>query len=695
LKQINYSKIDFIPRGLAKFELKPQGVVVLGLAVVFIACFSLNEYFSAPLPAQAYAVALAGIFFAAVLATQFKSLQGPVRSRGERRQETEVAVAEPIAAPEPDALFRAAFDHAAGMALVGTDGRWLTVNQSLCQTLGYAESELRLGSFQDVIFPDDVGSFQTQVRKLLDGKISSYQVEQRYVHKRGHVVWGLLNMSMVRTVENTPAYLVFQIQDITDRKQTEERLVHDVFHDALTGLPNRALFMDRLKRAAERARRRKDNSFAVMFLDLDQFKLINDSLGHMFGDQLLIEVARRLTAALRTTDTVARIGGDEFTILLEDLNSQDESLRIVERLQADLSRPFKLGNKEVPVTASIGIAPHRTDYKQIDEIVHDADAAMYQAKTAGKARYVLHVEDVVAPPSKMHQIEAEIALAVDRNQLSLHYQPIVSLENGSLLGFEALARWQHPQKGMISPVDFIPVAEANGSIVEIGLWVLREACWQLRRWLDECPAGRTLTMSVNLSARQFMQPDLIDQIINILQETNLDPTLLKLEITESVVIENIGSACGTLQQLRALGIELSIDDFGTGYSSLSYLHRLPFNTLKIDRSFVTSMVESDDHAEIVRTVVTLAQKLGMKIIAEGVETMEQLVQLRRLNCEAGQGFLFSKPVDADTAGELASADSHWQTTMVCAQAGSRPQAVDAMSQPRIPRQQRSTLLRAV
>lgn len=560
-------------------------------------------------------------------------------------------------------LFRRVFDQAAGMALVAPSGRWLTVNRSLCAALGYSEEELLEKSFSDIAHPDDAGATLVQIQKLLEGQISSHQAEQRFTHKLGHLVWMLLSISLVPDSNGNPLHLVLQFQDITDRKMEEERLVHDVFHDALTGLPNRALFMDRLSLAIERARRRKDQVFAVLFLDLDGFKAINDSLGHIMGDQLLIQVSRRLTACLRTTDTIARLAGDEFTILLEDLTDERESLRIVERLQKELERPCKLGTDDIPVTTSIGVTLSSPSYERAEEMLRDADMAMYRAKSAGKARYQLFDTEQHVPALDVANLGKDLEIAVEKEQLFLHYQPIVSLETGRLQAFEALVRWRHPQRGLISPTDFIPIAEETGSIIQIGNWVLREACLQVKRWQEKFPLYTSLAVTVNLSGKQFMQADLTDQVIEILQHARLDPRSLKLEITESVVMENIGTATVLLQQLRALGIELGVDDFGTGYSSLSYLHRLPINSLKIDKSFVKGMVEKREHAEIVKTILTLARSLGIRVVAEGVETLEQLTELRRLQCDAGQGFLFAKPADAETAETLLAFKNQWQTTI--------------------------------
>src|ERR1044072_402409 len=578
------------------------------------------------------------------------------------RQIAPRATAPTTVTPVEDQLFRHVFQQAAGMALATPDGRCLRVNAALCATLGYSENELRERPLADFVHPDDAGPTLVQIEKLLGGSVSSCQIEQRFTHKLGHDLWMLVNICVICDSAGERSHIVFQFQDISARKTEEERLIHNVFHDALTGLPNRALFMDRLKLATERARRRKDLGFAVLCLDLDGFKTINDSLGHIMGDQLLIQVSRRLNACLRTTDTVARLGGGEVTFLLEDLSDEREAVRIVERLQKEFAQPFKLGASDIQVTASIGVAANTAAHERAEDMLRDADTAMYRAKSAGKACYQL-VHRERRTPLDVANLGADLDHAVENGALELHYQPIVSLETGKLTAFEALIRWRHPQRGLTLPTDFIPLAEERGSILNIGTWAIREACLQLKRWQDRFSLHTSLAITVNLSSKQFVQADLIYQVIEILQDTGVDPRSLKLETTEGVVMEKIGTAMVVLQQLRALGIDLGVDDFGTGYSSLSSLHRLPISSLKIDKSFVTGMVEKREHAEIVKTILTLARSLGIRVVAEGVETLEQLVELRRLKCDQGQGFFFSKPAEVETAETLLAFKNQWQTTI--------------------------------
>ncbi|MDT5268997.1 MAG: hypothetical protein QOH49_1183 [Acidobacteriota bacterium] len=572
---------------------------------------------------------------------------------------------------ESEERFRSAFDNATiGMGVVALDGRWLQVNWSLCEIVGYGERELLASEVRRVTHREDLVTLEEQMQRFTAGTISSYQAELRFCHKSGKEVWAHLGMSLVRDGDAQPLHLIFQIQDITDRKRAESQLLHDAFHDALTGLPNRALFMDHVKMAIQRSRRSGDRLFAALFLDLDRFKIINDSLGHMVGDQLLVGIAHRLEACLRPGDTVARLGGDEFTILLEDLASTEDAIDVARRVQEAVTQPFNIGGHEVFTTASIGIALSNTGYERAEDLLRDADTAMYRAKMEGKKRHVVFDKAMHDRAMEILQLETDLRRAITRKEFFLNYQPIVDLETGRVASFEALVRWRHPERGLVMPGDFVPVAEETGLIVPLGLWVLNEACRQMREWQRQGVTDSSVTMSVNLSGRQFSQADLIEQISSALREAGLKAVNLKLEITESMVMENFDTAIDMLTQLRILGVGLSIDDFGTGYSSLSYLHRFPIDTLKIDRSFVTQMTDNSENAEIVRTIVTLARSLDMEVVAEGVETADQLRQLSDLGCDYGQGYLFSRPVGAGQAAELLTDEQFSRLTSFRAEAES-------------------------
>jgi diguanylate cyclase (GGDEF)-like protein len=450
-------------------------------------------------------------------------------------------------------------------------------------------------------------------------------------------------------VEELNRHIAEQKRISEELEQSKNHFRHAAFHDALTDLPNRALLTENLKLEIERARQQADCQFAVLFLDLDRFKIVNDSLGHSIGNQLLIAIARRLEGCVRETDTVARLGGDEFAMLVTGISHLSEATEMAERVQAKLQTPFNLSGHEVFTTASIGIALSAIGYEHPENVLRDADTAMYRAKAQGKACYEIFDEGMHSRAVYLLQLETDLRRALEKEEFLLYYQPIVSLENGELAGFEALVRWQHPERELISPVEFIGMAEEHGFILPLGRWVLEEACRQLVQWESQFPNNSSLFMSVNLSARQMTQTTLVDQIKQVLERTNLDPRRLKLEITESAVMENAEMAVTVLKQLKALGVQLSVDDFGTGYSSLSYLHRFPLDTLKIDRSFVSRIGDADENGEIVRTIVTLAENLGMDVVAEGIETLAQLSELKRLNCRYGQGYLFARPLNTGAA----------------------------------------------
>jgi diguanylate cyclase (GGDEF)-like protein len=435
-------------------------------------------------------------------------------------------------------------------------------------------------------------------------------------------------------------------REIAERKQAQEQLQHKAFYDELTNLPNRRAMLQKLQTAIEMAQEQPEYTYALLFLDCDRFKLVNDVYGHTVGDRLLVAVSRRVSACLRPFDTIARFGGDEFAILIDGVDTVDTAVALAQRIRTRLKEPFSIDSQRLFTNTSIGIVLGCPDYREPETILRDADTAMYGAKFAG-ADYQIFDVAMHRKVQKSLQLETDLRTALDRQELCVFYQPIVALASKQIVGFEALLRWQNPEQGLISPVEFIPIAENTGAIVPIGYWVLQEACQQLLLWRSQRLVDTTTSMNVNLSAKQFAQLDLIDQIDRILDETQLDPESLRLEITESVIIENTEMAASMLQRLRERRIQLCIDDFGTGYSSLSYLHHFPVNILKIDRDFVQRLNARDNPAEVVRAIIGLAHHLGMTVTAEGVEMDVQFEQLLQMQCECAQGYLFSKPLPAN------------------------------------------------
>ncbi len=525
--------------------------------------------------------------------------------------------------------------------------------------LGYEEAEIgnRPEEWLDRIHIADRERVKNEIATHQRGQTPHFESENRVQHKDGSFRWMLSRGLAVRNASGKALRMAGSQTDITEGKVA----------DALTGLPNRLLFIDRLVRLIEHTKRHKDYLFAVLFLDLDGFKMVNDSLGHVIGDELLVEVANRLEKSLRVSDTVtrieklftlARLGGDEFTILLDQVKDSSDATLVAERLMNAMSAPFILEGKKVFTSVSIGIALSGIGYDKPEDMLRDADTAMYRAKSLGKARYEVFDLDMRKSVIARLQLETDLRDALAREEFRNFYQPIVSLESGRITGFEALLRWQHPTRGLLQPADFISVAEETGMIRELGWWNLRKACQQISTW-NVSRNGNPLTMSVNLSVKQFLQPNLVGEVEELLRETGLPPNILKLEITESTVMADPSAAIEMLMQIKSLGVQLSIDDFGTGYSSLSYLHRFPLDTVKIDGSFTKEISQGGDSTEIVRTILPMANSLRLNVIAEGVETAEQLAILRKLRCEYAQGYYFSKPVTADEAGALLEKHPKW------------------------------------
>jgi diguanylate cyclase (GGDEF)-like protein len=442
-------------------------------------------------------------------------------------------------------------------------------------------------------------------------------------------------------------------------RESRERFRHVAFHDGLTDLPNRNYFIETLRFLLEKSKQGPETKFAVMFLDLNRFKTINDSLGHSAGDRLILHVARRLASLVREGDLVARFSGDEFAIILNDISTVDDAVQFAEMIRRRLMTSFTINARQVFTSVSIGIVANHEPYEEAEDILRDADIAMYYAKERGQG-YVVFDQTMHARAVNLMQLETDLRHAIERDELLVYYQPIVELGSMRLTGFEALMRWNHPQRGFVSPAEFIPVAEETNFIVPLTLWILQKSCAQLVEWQNRSPRNKNLMMSVNLSGKHFAQPDIVEQIRWIIKETGVSPSCLKLEITESAIMENAERTIEMLKGLRSLGVHLSIDDFGTGYSSLSYLHRFPIDMLKVDRSFVGTMEDGSENGEIVRTIIALAKTLDLNVVAEGIETIHQLHQLRILGCEYGQGYLFSRPVSTEDAQAILDDRMRWQ-----------------------------------
>ena len=556
---------------------------------------------------------------------------------------------------EAEERFRRAFDDASiGMALASLQGRYLRVNPALADLTGYEVDELLGRGFRDITHPDDLESDLAAMEALLSGELASYETEKRYVHRQGHVLWVQVNVTVVHDGDVRPLHFIAQTQDVTERKRAQAELAHRALHDPLTGLPNRTLFLDRLEVALAHLSRR-DGAVAVLFLDLDRFKLINDSHGHEVGDQVLMEMAGRLRGLLRPSDTLSRFGGDEFTILCEELSRDEDATAVAERIADALAEPFPLADREVFLSASIGIALGRDRTMSPGTLLRDADAAMYRAKEHGRSRYAIF--DGAMRLRGAERLETETALrgAIERGELRVHYQPELDLATGRAVGVEALVRWAHPERGLVAPGEFIPVAEDTGLIVPIGEWVLREACRQASEWQGKF-GDEPLRIAVNLSGRQLADENLHDAVAGALADAGLRPDLLCLEITESALTEDPMRARLTLHALKRLGVRLAIDDFGVGFSSLSQIRHLPpVDVIKIDRSFISGLGRNREDEAIVASVISLARSLGVETIGEGVETAEHADRLRDLGCDHAQGFHFARPAPAAEAAKVLAA----------------------------------------
>ncbi len=544
-----------------------------------------------------------------------------------------------------EARFQAVFESAAiGIALANMTGHLITCNAAFARLLGYSADELHRMAFTTYTHPADVAAERVLYHQLVTGQRDHYHMEKRYLHKDQRVIWGRLNVSLVRDPAGAAQVVMGVVEDITEQKLAQERLQHQALHDALTGLPNRAWFLARLDQVLAHVKRRPTDRFAVLFLDLDRFKTVNDSLGHLVGDRVLVELARRLAATLRPQDTLARLGGDEFVILLADLVHGRDAMQVAQRIHDTLAIPFTVHGHELVMRTSIGIALSTPAYARPEELLRDADLAMYRAKAAGRNQWAVFDAAMHAHALHQFQVEAELRRAIEREEFVLHYQPIVSLTTGRLRGVEALVRWQHPEHGWLLPDHFISIAEDTGLIVPLGEWVLRTACTQLTTW--HAAGFPALTVAVNISARQFRDPALCTMLANVLTATGLEARYLELELTEHSVMEQVETTSRLLEELHTLGVHLALDDFGTGYSSLSYLQRWPLTTIKLDRAFVAGSTTNANDAAITTAIITLAHTLNLAVIAEGVETAAQRDFLRGQHADAMQGYLCSPALPA-------------------------------------------------
>ncbi len=547
--------------------------------------------------------------------------------------------------------FEEAFQHAPiGMAMVGEAGSFVRVNPAFCRMLGYSNAELLELSFAELTHPDDLDRNVELHTQAYQGDVDTYVLDKRYRRKMGDWIWCRVHVTVVKDAEGAPLYSLGQIVDVTERRRFEERLAYEAKHDGLTDLPLRNLLIDHLELALAGARRRS-TEVAVLFIDLDHFKRVNDSLGHTAGDELLVSVAERLKQSVREGDTAGRFGGDEFVIVCPDVAGASEALMVAERIRAALEKPFFVRGTEVFVGASVGVVV-ADGAADPGTLLKHADIAAYRAKDRGRNRAELFDENLRSSVATRLDTESAFRRGLDTGELVLHYQPVVSVRSGEIMGFEALARWNRQGHGLVQPADFLPIAEDTGLIVPMGLQVLHLACAQIAAWRGKFTDGSSPWVSVNLSAGQLGQTDLVDDVARILAESGASPSSLGIEITETLLMQDTPTTIDTLKRLRKLGVSLAIDDFGTGYSSLSYLRRLPVTVLKIDRSFILELGLDPQGATIVASVIDLAHALGMECVAEGVENEVHLATLARLGCDEMQGFLFSPGVPADAATAL-------------------------------------------
>ena len=545
-----------------------------------------------------------------------------------------------------DKRFHSAFTHAAiGMALVANDGRVVQINRALCALLGREREALIGGEFRDLVDPADAGLLDRELRRVSQREVDSFQIEVRCLHPQGREVWASLHCGYFDDAAAGESHLIVQAFDVTARRAAESRLQHLAYHDTLTNLANRSRLHDAVAQAIDAHRKDSSQQFSVMYLCFDRFKLLNESLGHAAGDRFLVSIAHRLKAHTAPADIVARLGSDKFAILANHRErGTHHAITLAERLQEAFQRPFEINGTEVNTGTSIGITFSDIAERTAEEVLRDAELAMSKAKASGKERYALFDPALHERATERLLLDAELRRGLEEDQLTLAFQPIFAIATGRLVGFEALARWEHPERGPIAPAVFIPVAEESGRIRQLTQWAMQRACVQLRAWQDRDPAFKRLFVNINISGHDLGEPTFADQVREVLDQFGLDPACLTLEITENTLMQQLESAGATLMKLRELGVGLSIDDFGTGYSSLSHLSTLPISSLKIDRAFVNKLEHGSNEEEIVRAVIQLGHALGKRVVAEGIETIPQLDRLRGLGCKFAQGFLLSRPV---------------------------------------------------
>ena len=555
-----------------------------------------------------------------------------------------------------EARFRSVFDHSAvGIALLETDGRVVASNPALQSFLGYTAEELANRKLYHLVPDEDVDGLASALSAIAGGAIPDLTVEQRYTRRDGNIAWAALTMSRAHDRSNGQSLgIIAMVQDIGTRKSLEARLTHQASHDPLTNLANRTLFKQRVELALQRASHR--DRIVVMFLDVDNFKAVNDGAGHGAGDQLLVVAASRLLNATRGSDTVARFGGDEFAILLENVRDDDEARIVAERIIRTMRQPIHVGDDIVVTGVSIGIARPYFESDGADEILRNADVAMYSAKGAGKGRYQFFEPAMHAAVVDRVELETDLrrAAAAPASAFVLHYQSLVQLDTGATIGVEALVRWNHHRRGELQPADFITVAEETGLIIPLGRWVLREACTQAFAWWHDLPDDNRMSVAVNVSGKQLQDPTFVSDVAEALADSGLPPSRLVLEITETVIMHRTEVMMERLTELKQLGVHLAIDDFGTGYSSLSYLQQFPIDIIKIDKAFIDGMDRDPAGAALTRTIIGLGWTLGLSTVAEGIEHTSQRETLAELGCAVGQGFLFARPVIASSVSELIS-----------------------------------------